>query len=108
MAGSHIADPRAQERDALPLPPFRPARPPCSTSRGACPPARHVDTGNGGVELGEEEAGPRRTRQGISSNGGVAFKGHARRRRWPRASCAARTRLHVRTNGSAKHWWGLY
>jgi hypothetical protein len=24
------------------------------------------------------------------------------------ASCAARTRLHVRTNGSAKHWWGLY
>lgn len=74
---SHFADPRAQERDALPLPPFRPAPPPCSTSRGACPHARHVDTGNGGVELGEEEAGPRRTRQGISSNGGVAFKGHA-------------------------------
>jgi hypothetical protein len=83
---SHFADPRAQERDALPLPPFRPAPPPCSTSRGACPHARHVDTGNGGVELGEEEAGPRRTRQGISSNGGVAFKGHARRCRWPRAS----------------------
>lgn len=27
---SHFADPRAQERDALPLPPFRPAPPPCS------------------------------------------------------------------------------
>lgn len=26
VPGSHIADPRAQERDALPLPPFRPAR----------------------------------------------------------------------------------